>query len=117
MRAADLFVLPSLQEPFGIVLLEAMSCGLPVVASNVMGIPSIVEDPANGHLVPPCDAAALADRIIRYLQAPPAERAALAERNMAKAAGYSIPRSVDRLLAVWDEAAAARRARRSVEVG
>jgi len=36
---------------------------------------------------------------------------------MAKAAGYSIPRIVDRLLAVWDEAAAARRARRSVEVG
>jgi len=117
MRAADLFVLPSLQEPFGIVLLEAMSCGLPVVASNVMGIPSIVEDPANGHLAPPRDAAALADRIIRSLQAPPAERAALAERNMAKAAGYSIPRIVDRLLAVWDEAAAARRARRSVEVG
>jgi glycosyltransferase involved in cell wall biosynthesis len=117
MRAADLFVLPSLQEPFGIVLLEAMSCGLPVVASNVMGIPSIVEDPANGYLVPPRDAAALADRIIRFLQAPPAEGAALAERNIAKAARYSIPRIVDRLLAVWDGAAAARRARRSVEVG
>jgi glycosyltransferase involved in cell wall biosynthesis len=68
-------------------------------------------------LVPPRDAAALADRIIRFLQAPPAEGAALAERNIAKAARYSIPRIVDRLLAVWDGAAAARRARRSVEVG
>ena len=116
MRAADLFVFPSLREVFGIALLEAMSCGLPIVASNVMGIPSVVEDPANGRLVPPGDAGALADRIIRFLQAP-ADRAALAERNMAKAAQYAIPRIVDRLLGVWDEAAASRRMRRAGQVG
>ncbi len=116
MRAADLFVFPSLREVFGIALLEAMSCGLPVVASNVMGIPSIVEDPANGRLVPPGDAAALANRITGYLRAP-AERAALAGRNMSKAAEYAIPRIVDRLLAVWDQAAAARRTRRSGQRG
>ena len=112
MRAADLFVFPSLREVFGIALVEAMSCGLPIVASNVMGIPSVVEDPANGRLVPPSDAAALAERVIYFLQAP-GERAALAERNMAKAAEYAIPRIVDRLLAVWDRAAAVRRTRRS----
>jgi glycosyltransferase involved in cell wall biosynthesis len=117
MRAADVFVFPSLREVFGIALLEAMSCGLPIVASNVMGIPSVVEDPANGRLVPPADAPALADRIIRFLQAPSAEREALGERNMAKAAQYVIPRIVDRLIAVWDEAVAARRTRRLGQVG
>lgn len=61
-RAADLFVLPSLAESFGLVLLEAMSCGLPIVATKVGGIPDIV-DPAGGRLVEPGSAQTLARAI------------------------------------------------------
>ena len=59
MAAADVFVLPSRAEPLGVVLLEAMACATPVVASRVGGIPEIVAEGC-GTLVEPDDPAALA---------------------------------------------------------
>ena len=50
--AADLFVLPSHYESFGFVALESMSCGRPVIASRVGGIPSFVDHGVTGYLVP-----------------------------------------------------------------
>jgi glycosyltransferase involved in cell wall biosynthesis len=105
MRAADLFVLPSLVESFGIVLVEAMSCGLPVVASNIMGIPSVVTDRINGSLVPPGDEIALGEGITRLLM-DPSERAAIEARNQQQAAGYAWPNIADRFLQLWQGAAA-----------
>lgn len=104
MRAADVFVLPSLVESFGIVLVEAMSCGLPVVASNVMGIPTLIEDGVNGLLVPPGDARALGGAIRRVLADPPAS-AAMARANARKASDYAMPRIVDLFLSLWESAA------------
>jgi len=66
----DLFLLPSLWEGFGLVLIEAMALGLPVVASSVGPIPEIVLDGQTGRLVPPGNAAVLAQAIQNLLQNP-----------------------------------------------
>jgi glycosyltransferase involved in cell wall biosynthesis len=59
----DIFVMPSLEEGFGISALDAMAAGLPVVASSVGGVPELVVDGETGWLVPPGDAEALASRL------------------------------------------------------
>jgi glycosyltransferase involved in cell wall biosynthesis len=64
IASADIFAFPSRDEPFGRVLLEAMSSGLPVVGSCAGGIPEIVQDGETGFLVNPGDSHALAERIL-----------------------------------------------------
>ena len=68
--AADIFVLPSTMstESFGIVNLEAMACSVPIVSSNIGGIPDVVKDGENGLLVQPNDPKELADEIIYLLK-------------------------------------------------
>jgi glycosyltransferase involved in cell wall biosynthesis len=70
LRRSSVFVQPSLQEAFGITVLEAMACGIPVIASAVGGLPEIVEDGRTGFLVPPGHAAALAEKIARLIRDP-----------------------------------------------
>lgn len=67
LEALDCFVLPSLWEGFGLVLLEAMAAGRPVVASRVGAIPEVVLDGKTGYLVDPHDGSALADSMVRVL--------------------------------------------------
>jgi D-inositol-3-phosphate glycosyltransferase len=68
--AADACVMPSLYESFGLVALEAMACGTPVVASRVGGLPYVVRDGETGLLVPDSDPAALAEGLRRVLTEP-----------------------------------------------
>lgn len=63
--AMDVFCLTSLSETFGMVTIEAMSMQLPIIATNSAGTPDIIQNDVNGLLVPPQNAEAIADAILR----------------------------------------------------
>jgi len=64
---ADLFVLPSRHESFGLAALEAMSAGVPVIASNAEGLPELVRNGETGYLLPVGDVEGMARRSIEIL--------------------------------------------------
>lgn len=76
----DIFVLPSLSEGLSSAILSAMASGLPVIATNVGGIPELVRSEENGLLVPPADPAALA-QAIQYLSENPEAAFRMGERG------------------------------------
>jgi D-inositol-3-phosphate glycosyltransferase len=89
--AADVVVMPSYYESFGMVALEAMACGRPVIASRVGGLASTVRDGITGFLVPDGNADMLAQRLDRAL-ADPALRARLGAAGVEWAAEHGWPR-------------------------
>ncbi|HYH83075.1 MAG TPA: glycosyltransferase family 4 protein [Longimicrobium sp.] len=85
-RGGDLFVMPNIHVPgdiegFGVVMLEAGLCGMPVLAADLEGIRDVIREGENGHLLPSRDAGAFAEAILRYR----ADRAALAATSRAAA--------------------------------
>jgi glycosyltransferase involved in cell wall biosynthesis len=70
LRSLSIFVNPSRQESFGVAAAEAQACGLPVVATNVGGLPEVVLDGKTGALVPPEDPEALASTLAAFLASP-----------------------------------------------
>jgi N-acetyl-alpha-D-glucosaminyl L-malate synthase BshA len=67
LSVADLLLIPSENESFGLAALEAMACEVPVVANRVGGLPEVIEDGETGYLVPLGDIKAMAERSIRVL--------------------------------------------------
>ncbi len=67
LSASDVFLMPSAQESFGLAALEAMACGVPVVASRVGGVPELVEDGVTGFLCAPDDLTGMASAAMRLL--------------------------------------------------
>ncbi|NOX63979.1 MAG: glycosyltransferase family 1 protein [Chloroflexi bacterium] len=94
--AADVVVIPSHYESFGLVALEAMSCGTPVIASRVGGLTFTVVEGVTGYQVPNGDDQAMADRILRVLQDDELRRR-LGEQALELAACYRWPDVAARL--------------------
>jgi D-inositol-3-phosphate glycosyltransferase len=108
-RAADLVAVPSYNESFGLVALEAQACGTPVVAAAVGGLVTSVRDGESGVLVDGHDPDDWA-RVMDKLLAAPAYRRVLSEGAVAHAAGFSWDRTADGLLRVYREAVTEHRA-------
>ena len=80
-QESDLFVLPSIYEGFPNVLCEAMSCGLPVIATDVCDNGRIVRHNENGFLVPSYGSEQLAERILQFIEMPSEQRSAMGKRS------------------------------------
>jgi D-inositol-3-phosphate glycosyltransferase len=98
--AAEMVIVPSHYESFGMVALESMAMGTPVIASRVGGLAHLVVDGCNGYLVPAGDAVALAGRILDLLDCEGC-RAQMSREARAYARGYAWPKIVHRMLAVY----------------
>ncbi len=103
-KSLDVAVLPSYREAQGLTILEAMALSRPVVASNVGGIPEMIEDGRTGLLVPPHDSTALADAILRLLRDHPlADTLARAGHDMVHDR-FCVELMVRSVEAIYDEA-------------
>ncbi len=99
-QAASVFALPTLREAFGLSLLEAMSFGLPVVASRIEAIPEIVSEGESGILIPPRDVPALAQALAGLLADPARARHMGAAGRQRAVARFGWERAARRMLAV-----------------
>jgi glycosyltransferase involved in cell wall biosynthesis len=94
---ADILLLPSYNEGLPYVIVEALAAGLPIVASNVGGIPEVISDGENGFIITPGDRQALAERIVELAVAPDV-RSSMTQRNRDKAQReYSLDVALRRL--------------------
>lgn len=111
LRAADLFLLTTEPpESFGIVLAEAMACGLPVIATDYPGVRAVVDEGETGLLVERGSPEAVAGALRELIAAGPEGRAAMGAAGREKAVReWSWPRLVQRMDGAYEEAIAARR--------
>ncbi len=101
--SADILVLPSESESFGMVLIEAMACKKPVIATDLESVRSVVTDKSEGLLFPAKDAESLADKI-QYLLNDSKMRQEMGEKGRAKVeALYAWPKIIPRLLRMYEE--------------
>ena len=101
LAAADLFVLPSQSESFGLAALEAMACGTPVLATRVAGLPELITDDVEGLLEPVGSVEAMARRAIDLLR-DPVRHARMREAALARAAQFSTDVVVPQYEAYYD---------------
>lgn len=101
-RSADCFVFPSTTETFGLVALEAMACGLPVIAARAGGIVDTVVDGVNGFFFDPPNFNAIGDHV-RTLRDDPALRAQLAQNAIDHAATRSWRATMDQLAGFYEQ--------------
>jgi glycosyltransferase involved in cell wall biosynthesis len=100
-NSADIFILPSLSECFPIVNLEAMACGIPIVASKIGGVPDAVKEGENGLLVLPMNKNTLSDAII-YLLEKEEIREKFGKNGLEKIKDYSWERIAEKTEKVYE---------------
>jgi D-inositol-3-phosphate glycosyltransferase len=108
--AADTTVMPSSYESFGLVAVESLACGTPVVATRIGGLTSIVHDGETGVLVPWRDTEMFADRLRQVLEDAPL-RQRMASQARTSVLEYGWDRIADQHLALYEEVLALRRPR------
>jgi glycosyltransferase involved in cell wall biosynthesis len=97
LRALDIFIMPSYQESFGKVLIEAMAMGIPVISTNKGGPPEILSQGECGLLVPPRESAPVAEAVLKYLDSA-SLRLAMIEKGRRKVEDcYSLTSVLERL--------------------
>lgn len=104
LAACDLVLMPSRWEGLPIAMLEAMACGKPVVATAVGGVPDVIEDGANGVLVPPGDMAAFASQLRRLLEEPARRQALGARARIDVLRRFDVARTAAQYTALYREA-------------
>jgi len=109
LRGLDCFVLPSLAEGISNTILEAMACGLPVIATRVGGNPELVEDGVTGRLVPPVNAEAMATALYRYFDDPALARGHGQAGRHAVQQRFSLDRMVADYQSLYDGLIASRK--------
>jgi N,N'-diacetylbacillosaminyl-diphospho-undecaprenol alpha-1,3-N-acetylgalactosaminyltransferase len=93
IKASNLLILPSIHEGLPLVVIEAMAVGTPVIATNIYGIPELIEDGVNGKLVPIKDSKSIANAI-EFIYDNPAVKEIFVEASVKKARFFSIERMV-----------------------
>lgn len=101
LTRADIFVSPSIYEPFGIALVEAMAMGVPVIAAAVGGVPDVVPHREAGLLVPPNDVTSLI-AALRSLASSPELRQKLSEAARQHAQRFDLERNLSQLERLYD---------------
>jgi D-inositol-3-phosphate glycosyltransferase len=100
--AAEVLIMPSHYESFGMVALEAMACGTPVVASQVGGLAFLIQDGVTGFVVPGGDHVALSERLTQLISQPSLRRR-LGEQASAYARDYSWENISSRMIELYSE--------------
>ncbi|MFH1189236.1 MAG: alpha/beta fold hydrolase [Candidatus Omnitrophota bacterium] len=111
--AMDLFAFASLSETQGIVLIEAMAAGIPVVALDAPGARDVVEDRKNGRLLNEMDQQSYSEALLSVLHSSPEESKIMKQAARATAQKYTIDISAKHMLEIYEEA----RSRKAISVG